>query len=100
MSVYSPIVWSEGMFLRPQHFQQQERALSHEYKGITRLVGCYARGVASFALDKELLKEGLVSLTECLGIFPDMTLVSIPNKESIPQALKIEPVWNILWFSL
>lgn len=79
------------MFLRPQHFQQQERALSHEYKGITRLVGCYARGVASFALDKELLKEGLVSLTECLGIFPDMTLVSIPNKESIPQALKIEP---------
>ena len=27
MSWYSKVVWSEGMFLRPQHFQQQDRYL-------------------------------------------------------------------------
>ncbi|MCA3879281.1 type VI secretion system baseplate subunit TssK [Vibrio vulnificus] len=91
MSVYSPIVWSEGMFLRPQHFQQQERALSHEYKGLTRLVGCYSRGIESFSLDKEQLKEGVVLLTECVGIFSDMTFVNIPTKELLPEPLKIEP---------
>ena len=25
MSVYSKVVWSEGLFLRPQHLQQQAR---------------------------------------------------------------------------
>ena len=25
MSVYNKVVWSEGLFLRPQHFQQQDR---------------------------------------------------------------------------
>src|ERR1700686_4019545 len=25
MSVYSKVVWSEGLFLRPQHLQQQDR---------------------------------------------------------------------------
>jgi type VI secretion system protein ImpJ len=25
MSIYNKVVWSEGLFLRPQHFQQQDR---------------------------------------------------------------------------
>ena len=29
MSWYSKVVWSEGLFLRPQHFQQQDRYLEH-----------------------------------------------------------------------
>ena len=29
MSLFNKVVWSEGMFLRPQHFQQQNRYLEH-----------------------------------------------------------------------
>jgi type VI secretion system protein ImpJ len=25
MSAYNKVLWSEGLFLRPQHFQQQSR---------------------------------------------------------------------------
>ncbi|WP_373416985.1 type VI secretion system baseplate subunit TssK, partial [Vibrio parahaemolyticus] len=45
MMQYSKTAWCEGMFLRPQHFQQHERAISNEYKGLHSLGGSYNWGV-------------------------------------------------------
>jgi len=40
MSGEHKMVWTEGMFLRPQHFQQQERYLeSFTQRRITRRIG-------------------------------------------------------------
>ena len=39
MSENNRIVWSEGLFLRPQHFQQQERHLESWIEGRTGLPG-------------------------------------------------------------
>ncbi|MCG3729040.1 type VI secretion system baseplate subunit TssK [Vibrio cincinnatiensis] len=91
MSVYSPMVWSEGMFLRPQHFQQQERALAYEYRGLARLTSSYARGIEQLSFEVASLKEGQLSLTKLIAILPDMTLVIIPEKDSIPPAITVEP---------
>ncbi len=33
MSENNRVVWSEGLFLRPQHFQQQERYLETHLEG-------------------------------------------------------------------
>ena len=33
MNWFSKVVWSEGMFLRPQHFQQHERFIDHVIQG-------------------------------------------------------------------
>ncbi|EKO3564623.1 type VI secretion system baseplate subunit TssK [Vibrio metschnikovii] len=90
MSVYSTMVWSEGMFLRPQHFQQQERALAYEYRGLAKLTSNYSRGVEHISFDTALLKEGQVLLSKLTAILPDMTLVVIPEKDSSPLAVSVE----------
>ena len=33
MSWHNKVVWSEGLFLRPQHFQQQDRYIEHLVDG-------------------------------------------------------------------
>ena len=45
MSQYSRVVWSEGMFLRPQHFQQQERFWGDQQGALHSLVEAYGWGV-------------------------------------------------------
>lgn len=89
MSEYSPIVWCEGMFLRPLHFQQQERSINFESKGIQRLLSPYPWGVGALSINQALLKEGQIQLEQCQAIFPDMTLIDIPNKEFVPEAVLV-----------
>ena len=39
MSLDSKVVWSEGMFLNPHHFQQQERYLEKYIQGKCSAMG-------------------------------------------------------------
>jgi type VI secretion system protein ImpJ len=66
------VVWQEGMFIAPQHFQQQERYLNHY---IERYVGALAaakgHGLTSLQTDAERLNIGQFSLMYCQGVFSD-----------------------------
>ena len=52
------VIWSEGLFLRPQHFQQLERSV--EMLVDSRAAGMFAPGwgLSSLRLDDEALKIG------------------------------------------
>ena len=63
MSWYSKVIWSEGMFLRPQHFQQQERYLEALVRQSSAPLRPYAWGIVELTLDKELLALGKVGIT-------------------------------------
>lgn len=76
MTQYSKTAWCEGMFLRPQHFQQQERATSQEFKGLHQLGGAYNWGVWKCRVKKHALKDGLIELEHLEAVLPDMTLVN------------------------
>ena len=56
------VVWSEGMFLRPQHFQQQERYL--EFFSHARALSAepYFWGFRELLLDLEALALGKIAL--------------------------------------
>ena len=41
MSWYSKVVWSEGLFLRPHHLQQNDRYLEHLVAARTRHATAY-----------------------------------------------------------
>ena len=61
------VVWTEGMFLRPQHFQQLERHWE-QYVALRclPLQGCWW-GFDALALDRELLSLGKVALRAASG---------------------------------
>lgn len=74
MRRYRKVVWSEGMFIAPQHFQQQERYLHHYVEQyIAQATGGSRFGVSVLDIDAHRLKIGKVAVTECRGVFPDGT---------------------------
>lgn len=89
MSFDSKVVWSEGMFLNPQHFQQQERYLERYINGKLDAAGAYLWGVSEFEIDQELLKLGKLSVAKARGIFPDGTPFSIPDLNPPPPVIDL-----------
>ncbi|HEY3983566.1 type VI secretion system baseplate subunit TssK [Cedecea sp.] len=64
------VIWCEGMFLQPHHFQQQERYWRSQIASTLQL-GQYAWGFTRLRLDLTHLRQGIIALSECAGIFPD-----------------------------
>ncbi|WP_347372389.1 type VI secretion system baseplate subunit TssK [Marinomonas sp. MED121] len=74
MRRHRKVVWSEGMFIAPQHFQQQERYNHHhleQYVSLTQ--GGHKYGLATLEIDQHRLQIGKIAVTQCRGLFPDGT---------------------------
>jgi type VI secretion system protein ImpJ len=89
MSSHSRVIWSQGMFLQPHHFQQQTRHLEHLIDARTRATGPYAWGFTELVLDESLLATGKVALTRASGILPDGAPFSQPDADHLPAPLDI-----------
>jgi len=85
------IVWAEGMFLRPQHFQQQERYLEFFSHARSMASEGYFWGFRELELDMEALALGKIVLNKAVGIFPDGTPFSLPSVDALPEPLEIPP---------
>ncbi|WP_080573708.1 type VI secretion system baseplate subunit TssK [Vibrio harveyi] len=90
MADYSHTAWCEGMFLRPQHFQQSERAFEHEFKGLNRFQKPYNWGVYQVRINPNSLKEGVVEIEKLEAILPDMTLIELQNVNEVLPPLLVE----------
>ena len=72
MSDSSKVIWKEGMFITPQHFQQQERYLSW-YIDNTFDAGAEfgtKAGFASLEINHDLLKIGKFAVANSSGFLP------------------------------
>jgi len=97
MSENNKIIWSEGMFLRPQHFQQHDRYLENLINGRCLGLQPYGWGFYALTIDLDLLKIGKLALSDCEGIFPDGTPFKLPENDDLPLPLDIpEDVHNEL----
>lgn len=89
MSLENKVVWSEGMFLNPQHFQQQERYIESFVNGKCSAFGAYGWGLHEYSVDQELLKLGKISINHAKGVFPDGTPFNFPNNDEPPPVLEV-----------
>lgn len=89
MSENNRIIWSEGLFLRPQHFQQQERHLESWIEGRTAALRSYPWGFGELEIERDLLAIGKVGLRRARGVFPDGTPFSMPDNEPLPAPLEV-----------
>jgi type VI secretion system protein ImpJ len=83
------VVWQEGMFLRAQHFQQQDRWLETLVRGRTAAMRPYPWGVTEMAIDRDLLATGRFALTSATGVFEDGTPFVIPGETDHPAPLEL-----------
>lgn len=89
MSQQNRVVWSEGLFLRPQHFQQAERFLEYWIENRIRPGFPYGYGFTKLELDQELFKLGKLGVRSAHGIMPDGTPFAIPEECPAPPPLDI-----------
>ncbi|NLE01508.1 MAG: type VI secretion system baseplate subunit TssK, partial [Fibrobacter sp.] len=80
------ILWKEGMFLQPQHFQQAERYLLNNIHSRITAFQPYYFGVTEVEIDRDALSNELLTLNRCTGILPDGTTFSIPREDAGPQS--------------
>ena len=92
------VIWSEGMFLRPHHFQQHDRYLENLLESRCAPMKAYSWGITDFKIDNDLLSQGKIALSVCQGILPDGTpfegIRFIDRFEVRQGRLSRQDVWN------
>jgi len=89
MSSHNKVVWSEGLFLRPQHFQQQDRYLERMVDARSAALRSYSWGFTEVQIERELLAIGKFGLKRAAGVFPDGTPFLMPDDEPLPAPLEL-----------
>ncbi|MFN3438420.1 MAG: type VI secretion system baseplate subunit TssK [Acidovorax sp.] len=83
------VVWAEGMFLRPQHFQQQERYIDFLVQGRSLPAQPFYWGFSELTLDTQMLALGKIALISAHGVMPDGTPFQIPQVDDAPPPLDV-----------
>ncbi|EGA67706.1 type VI secretion system baseplate subunit TssK [Vibrio brasiliensis] len=84
------VIWNEGLFIKPQHFQQQQRYTEYYIDERLSSVSRYLYGVSEFSLNPEYLSFGRIAIERAVGIMPDGTAFRIPQEDTLPDALEID----------
>ena len=78
------VIWQEGLFALPQHFQQQQRNQEYLLNQRMSAQDDFAWGFTSLSINTELLAQGKLMLDYATGCMPDGTVFSIPEQDQLP----------------
>jgi type VI secretion system protein ImpJ len=91
MSAHNRVIWSEGLFLQPQHFQQQDRYFERYVETRCQALTSHSWGLTEIELERDLLSIGKFALRRAAGVFPDGTPFRMPEDEPLPAPLEVGP---------
>jgi type VI secretion system protein ImpJ len=89
MSAHNRVVWTEGLFLQPQHFQQQDRYVERYLETRCQALVPYSWGFTEIEFERDFLKIGKVGLRRLSGVFPDGTPFRMPDDDPLPVPIEI-----------
>ncbi len=91
MLQYSPsLSWTDGVFLRPHHFQQVQQGLALARSSERSLALPYAYGLAHLDIDETALEHFHFSIQSLQAILPGGTEVDLPRNAEA-EALDLTP---------
>ena len=93
MKQLSSVVWSEGMYLGPHHFQVQSRYFEDSIQFAASALRFEAYGFVGFGWDAEALRNGTLSLLHARGILPDGLAFHMPECDPLPPARNISDLF-------
>ena len=83
------VVWAEGLFLQPQHLQQQERYIERLIRASTASLSPFSYGFQQLDIDTDLLTLGKFAIRSASGIMPDGTPFTIPGDVDHPAPIEL-----------
>jgi type VI secretion system protein ImpJ len=91
MTWTNKVTWSEGLFLRPQLFQQQERYLETFAHKRSLPLSPFFWGFSELHIDPESLNLGKLVIGRASGLCADGTPFDIPGQTPPPAPLTLKP---------
>jgi type VI secretion system protein ImpJ len=85
MKFLSQVVWSEGMYIGPHHFQAHRRYFEDSIGFSISALWPAAYGLLGALLDEEALRNRTLSLIHARGIFPDGLAFVVPESDRAPS---------------
>ena len=91
MSGKNRVAWREGMFLRPQHFQAQDRFIDGQIRARVGSTCPWPWGFTTLVIDEDLASLGKFGVKRASGVMPDGTPFAIPEDMAPPEPLDVPP---------
>jgi len=86
MKLLSKVVWSEGMYLGPHHFQAQNRYFEDSVHFAIASLWDIGYGFISLQMDDQAIRNGAVAILNARGIFSDGLPFEMPACDQLPNA--------------
>jgi len=94
MKFLSRVVWSEGMFLGPHHFQTQSRFFEDTLWFLSAASHGNPWGFLHYSLDEEALRNGQAVLSYASGILPDGLIFDFPDCDPMPAPAQLTTLFT------
>jgi type VI secretion system protein ImpJ len=89
MLLSNKVLWQEGMFIHPQHFQQQDRYVEQLLINHCETLVGYFWGFNDYQLDEKLLQTGRLAISQGSGVMPDGAFFQMPAQDVCPIPLVV-----------
>eukprot|EP00493_Phyllostaurus_siculus_P025222 UN25566 len=83
------VAWTEGMFLRPQHFQQSDKHFSNLINQLCNGNLSDPWGIIDISIDTQLLNSGQFALESLSAITSDLLPIEMPQSTPLPEPLVV-----------
>ena len=94
MEYVQRVLWHEGMFITPNHFQQADRHAEAVQTRALLAVQPTLRGVTDLDVDRDALGTGSFALRACAGVMPDGTVFGMPDADELPPSRPFEAAFT------
>jgi type VI secretion system protein ImpJ len=91
MTGASRVAWREGLFLRPQHFQQQDRFFEALLRARAGSLLPHPWGLIELKLSDAAAQLGKFGIERLSAVMPDGTPITIPAGQAPPDPVDIAP---------
>lgn len=85
----SKVLWGEGLFLRPQHFQQQDAYHECHLAEMAASLHPYAWGLRKLVVDTDALANGVLRIEQLQAVFPDGEIFNAPQDDPLPASISL-----------
>lgn len=84
------VLWGEGQFLRPQHFQRQDAYHESRLRDLGQTLHPYAWGCRRIRFDPRDLSHGILRVLDLSAVFPDGEPYDAPAHDALPEPLSLK----------
>lgn len=89
MPTKNRVIWREGLFIKPQHFQQQQRHNDYQLHRRITAICEFGYGFSSLVINQELLKLGRIGVSAASGSMADGSVFDMPYQDNCPKPLDV-----------